>query len=119
MNSHMTATAFTPIATVFVPVHDQDEAITFNRDVRGFEQRGHFTYGIHRQVEVAPTGSTVALPLVPPNEDRVTDRTLTRCAILSTNIDADRPSVGTGPDQRVRDCHPSSPPGTRHGKDQP
>ena len=115
----MTAAALPQIATVFVPVHDQDEASTFYRDVLGFEQRGHFTYGIHRWVEVAPAGSMFALPLVPPSEDRVTDRTLTRCAIISTDIDADRPSVGTGPDQRVRDGHPSSPPGTRHGKDQP
>jgi len=44
---------------------------------------------------VAPAGSTVALALVPLSEGRVTDRTITRCAIVSADIDADRPSVGT------------------------
>ncbi len=44
----MTATALTQIATVFVPVDDQDEAITFYRDVLGFEQRVDFTHGTHR-----------------------------------------------------------------------
>jgi catechol 2,3-dioxygenase-like lactoylglutathione lyase family enzyme len=41
----MTATALTQLATVFVPVDDQDEATTFYRDVLGFEQRVDFTYG--------------------------------------------------------------------------
>lgn len=85
----MTATALIQIATVFVPVDNQDEAIAFYRDVLGFEQRIDFTYGIHRWVEVAPAGSTFALALVPPSEGQVTDRTATRCAIVSTDIDAD------------------------------
>ncbi len=84
----MTATTLTQIATVFVPVEDQDQAIAFYRDVLGFEQRVDFIYGIHRWVEVAPTGSTFALALVPPSEGRGTDRTATRCAIVSTDIDA-------------------------------
>ena len=85
----MTATALIQVATVFVPVEDQDEAIAFYRDVLGFEQRVDFTYGIHRWVEVAPVGSVFALALVPPSEGRVTDRTATRCAIVSTDVDAD------------------------------
>lgn len=74
----MTVTALTQLATVFVPVEDQDEAITFYRDVLGFEQRVDVTYGTHRWVEVAPAGSTFALALVSLSEGRVTDRTVTR-----------------------------------------
>lgn len=85
----MTATALIQIATVFVPVEDQDEAIAFYRDVLGFEQRVDFTYGTRRWVEVAPVGSVFVLALVPPSEGRVTDRTATRCAIVSTDVDAD------------------------------
>ncbi len=44
----MTATALIQVATVFVPVEDQDEAIAFYRDVLGFEQRVDFTHGTHR-----------------------------------------------------------------------
>ena len=89
----MTATALTQIATVFVPVDDQDRAIAFYRDVLGFEQGVDFTYGVHRWVEVAPAGSTIALALVPPSEGRATDRTVTRCAIVSTDIDADHQRI--------------------------
>lgn len=85
----MTATALTQIATVFVPVDDQDHAIAFYRDVLGLEQRVDFTDGVQRWVEVAPTGSAFALALVPPSEGRATDRTITRGAIVSTDIDAD------------------------------
>lgn len=85
----MTANALAQIATVFVPVDDQERAIAFYRDVLGFEPRVDFTYGIHRWVEVAPAGSTFALALVPPSEGRAADRATTRCAIVSTDIDAD------------------------------
>jgi hypothetical protein len=64
-------TCITQIATVFVPVSNQDQALEFYLDKLGFEKRVDFTYGgIHRWIEVAPPGSTNSIALVPPSEGK-------------------------------------------------
>jgi hypothetical protein len=57
MTSTPDRTCITQIATVFVPVSNQDRALEFYLHKLGFEKRVDFTYGgIHRWIEVAPPG---------------------------------------------------------------
>ena len=78
------------VATVFVPVSDQDAALDFYVNKLGFEKRIDSIYGAgaHRWIEVCPPGSTYALALVPPSEGNVAPGDHTYCALLSTDVDA-------------------------------
>jgi catechol 2,3-dioxygenase-like lactoylglutathione lyase family enzyme len=94
MERKMTKATNTPrirqIATVFVPVADQDRALAFYLDKLGFEKRADFRYGDDsRWIEVAPSGSTIALALVPPNEGRFEHSDGARCAFTTQDIEAD------------------------------
>lgn len=84
----------TQVAAVFVPVTDQDRALQFYLDTLRFEKRADFIYGgSHRWIEVAPPGSAIALALVPPTEGMLTERDAARCALVSTNIEADHAAL--------------------------
>jgi catechol 2,3-dioxygenase-like lactoylglutathione lyase family enzyme len=64
-----TRTRITQLATVIVPVSDQDRAIDFYVDKLGFEKRADIPFGDgDRWVEVAPPGATTSIALVPPRE---------------------------------------------------
>lgn len=91
----MTATRITEVATVFVPVADQAQALDFYVRTLGFEQRADFEYGggRHRWIEVAPPGSAIALALVPPTEGRSPRGDVTRCALTTTDIEADHAAL--------------------------
>jgi hypothetical protein len=68
MDDTAKATRIRQVATVFAPVADQDRALEFYLDKLGFEKRGDFPYGEgSRWVEVAPSGSTMPIALVPPS----------------------------------------------------
>lgn len=57
----------TQLATVIVPVSDQDRAIAFYVETLGFEKRLDFSYDSgERWVEVVPPGAGTSLTLVPP-----------------------------------------------------
>lgn len=59
------------IATVFLPVADQDRSLAFFRDQLGFDVRSDTTYGEGaRWVEVAPPGSTTVIALNGPSDQR-------------------------------------------------
>jgi catechol 2,3-dioxygenase-like lactoylglutathione lyase family enzyme len=78
----------TRVATVFVPVADQDRAIEFYVETLGWEQRADATYGGGlRWVEVAPAGSEIVIALVPPGEGGAPGGDATHCAIASDDID--------------------------------
>jgi catechol 2,3-dioxygenase-like lactoylglutathione lyase family enzyme len=82
--------ALSQVATVFVPVADQDRALTFYLEKLGFDKRVDFVYGGGiRWVEVAPRGSTFALALVPRQEGVSAGNGETHCALTSKNIDED------------------------------
>lgn len=88
------ATALSQVATVFVPVADQDRALTFYVEKLGFEKRGDFAYGREmRWIEVAPPGSTFALALVPTREGISAGNGETHCALLSKDIEADHATL--------------------------
>ncbi|HXF35054.1 MAG TPA: hypothetical protein VN603_10830 [Candidatus Acidoferrales bacterium] len=57
-NANSSGTGITQVATVFVPVADQDRALRFYLERLGFEKRADFQYGQgSRWLEVAPRGS--------------------------------------------------------------
>jgi len=65
-----TRTHITQLATVYVPVADQDRAIEFFVETLGFEKRADFPYEGERWVEVAPPGATTQVALIPLREGR-------------------------------------------------
>jgi Glyoxalase/Bleomycin resistance protein/Dioxygenase superfamily len=57
------------VATVFLPVTDQDRALAFFRDQLGFDVHSDTDYGEGiRWVEVVPPGSTTAIALSGPSD---------------------------------------------------
>ena len=87
-------TCITQVATVFVPVSDQDRALEFYLDKLRFAKRVDFTYGgIHRWIEVAPPGSTNAIALVPPSEGKAVGGDRTYCAFTTTDIESDHATL--------------------------
>ena len=87
--SNQQACGLKQVATVFVPVADQERALRFYVDALGFEKRVDFMYGGGvRWVEVAPPGSTFALALVPPGEGQAAPSNMTRCAFVTDDADA-------------------------------
>ena len=87
-------TCIAQVATVFVPVSDQDRALEFYLDKLGFEKRVDFLYGgIHRWIEVAPPGSINAIALVPPSEGKAVGGDRTYCAFTTTDIESDHKAL--------------------------
>lgn len=77
------------VATVMVPVADQDRAIEFYTGKLGFEKRADVPFGNDdRWVEVAPSGAATTVALVPPREGEPAG-IHTRIAFASASIDAD------------------------------
>jgi catechol 2,3-dioxygenase-like lactoylglutathione lyase family enzyme len=84
----------TQVATVFVPVSNQDRALEFYVDKLGFEKRVDFSYGeIHRWIEVAPPGSTNTIALVPPTEGTAAASDRTYCAFATQDIDSEHATL--------------------------
>jgi catechol 2,3-dioxygenase-like lactoylglutathione lyase family enzyme len=87
-------TCITQVATVFVPVLDQDRALEFYLHKLGFEKRVDFSYGeIQRWIEVAPPGSTNAIALVPPSEGNTIGSEHTYCAFTTKDIKSDHATL--------------------------
>jgi lactoylglutathione lyase len=80
----------TQLATVIVPVSDQDRAITFYVETFGFEKRLDFSYDSgERWVEVVPPGAKTSLTLVPPPEGEPVGIE-TRVILLTPDAEAHR-----------------------------
>jgi len=81
------------LATVMVPVADQDRGIEFYRDRLGFELRADIPMGRgERWVEVAPPGGETTVALVRPRETEAPGID-TRLALASKDIDADHAAL--------------------------
>jgi catechol 2,3-dioxygenase-like lactoylglutathione lyase family enzyme len=94
MTTTTDSTCITQVATVFVPVSDQDRALEFYVDKLGFEKRVDFEYGgTHRWIEVAPPGSTNAIALVPPSEGKAVRDDRTYCAFTTADIESDHATL--------------------------
>jgi len=101
-------TAVTGIATVGVPVGDQDGALAFYRDKLGFEIRmDSGPGGPFRWVELAPPGSPTSVALVagdgaPAGVDTgirlaTTDAAGDHAALAEAGVDVDAELVDMGP----------------------
>jgi catechol 2,3-dioxygenase-like lactoylglutathione lyase family enzyme len=84
-----TSTRITQVATVIVPVSDQDKALEFYTGTLGFEKRMDVPMGEQmRWIEVAPEGAATSVAIVPPREgDPVGVET--RVAFSTQDVDAD------------------------------
>jgi catechol 2,3-dioxygenase-like lactoylglutathione lyase family enzyme len=81
------------VATVMVPVADQDKALEFYVGKLGFEKRADVPFGDgNRWVEVAPAGAATTVALVQPRPGEATGIE-TRVALESTDIEADHASL--------------------------
>jgi catechol 2,3-dioxygenase-like lactoylglutathione lyase family enzyme len=90
MSRSANATHIRQVATVFVPVVDQDRALNFYLDKLGFEKRADFPYANgSRWIEVAPPGSTNTISLVPQSEGKSAGGDETHCAFATEDIKAD------------------------------
>jgi len=88
MTDTRTGITISHLATVMVPVSDQDQAIAFYLDTLGFEKRIDVPMGdSYRWVEVAPPGATTTVALVAPREGESTGIE-TRIAFETEDIDA-------------------------------
>ncbi len=84
-----TQTRITQLATVIVPVTDQDRAINFYVEKLGFEKRADIPFGDgDRWVEVTPPGASTSIALVPPREGEPVGIN-TRVGLKTENADAD------------------------------
>jgi catechol 2,3-dioxygenase-like lactoylglutathione lyase family enzyme len=94
MTQTQTSTRITKVATVLLPVADQDRALDFYVNTLGFEKRTDVPYGNgDRWVEVGPVGAVTTVALVPPMQDQQpapegTQRPTT-CSFHTEDIDAD------------------------------
>jgi catechol 2,3-dioxygenase-like lactoylglutathione lyase family enzyme len=102
-----TKTHVSKIATVIVPVDDQDGQIAFYVDKLGFEKRVDLPFGgQYRWVEVAPAGGETTIALAPPppqGDTQVGDRE-TGISLHAADIDAyhaDLKSAGVDVDAEV------------------
>jgi catechol 2,3-dioxygenase-like lactoylglutathione lyase family enzyme len=86
-----TKTQVEKIATVVIPVADQDRAIDFYVDKLGFEKRMDVPFGgDYRWVEVGPAGAdtTIALAPPPPEGNTQVGKRETGISLYSPDIDA-------------------------------
>ncbi len=92
-DTETSTTGIGQVATVMVPVSDQDRALEFYLDTLGFEKRLDTPYGDgDRWVEVAPPGGATTIALVPPREGEGAGIE-TRVAFATRDIDADHASL--------------------------
>jgi catechol 2,3-dioxygenase-like lactoylglutathione lyase family enzyme len=89
MSKTQGGTTVDQVATVMVPVTDQDRAIAFYTEKLGFELRADTPFGQgDRWVEVAPPGAATTVALVTPMEGQEVG-VESRIAFASHDIDAD------------------------------
>ncbi len=117
MSETQTATRITKVATVLLPVADQDRALDFYVSTLGFEKRTDVAYGNgDRWVEVAPAGAVTTIALVPPMQNQEpslrTGPAPTHASFYTEDIDADHAhltSRGVDVDEIMRMPEPVPP----------
>jgi catechol 2,3-dioxygenase-like lactoylglutathione lyase family enzyme len=70
MTQSTAPTKITEIATILVPVSDQDKALAFYTERLGFTKTMDYTFGETRWIEVSPGGGTTTLALAPGGRDQ-------------------------------------------------
>ena len=83
-----TKTRISKIATVVVPVSDQERAIEFYVETLGFEKRIDVPFGNgYRWVEVAPGDAVTTIAIVPPPPGKPSGNAETGIALHTDDID--------------------------------
>src|SRR6059058_3626920 len=83
-----TKTQVEKIATVVIPVEDQDRQIDFYVDKLGFEKRIDVPFGgDYRWVEVGPVGAETTVALAPPREGDPVGKRETGISLYAKDID--------------------------------
>jgi catechol 2,3-dioxygenase-like lactoylglutathione lyase family enzyme len=94
MTETPTTTRITQVATVIVPVADQDRALEFYVGTLGLQKVADFRYGDgDRWVEVAPSGAETRVSLVTRTEGRPA-AIETGVAFTTEDVDADHADLG-------------------------
>jgi catechol 2,3-dioxygenase-like lactoylglutathione lyase family enzyme len=70
MTQSTAPTKITEIATILVPVSDQDKALAFYTERLGFTKTMDYTFGETRWIEVSPGGGATTLALAPGGRDQ-------------------------------------------------
>ena len=84
-----TKTRVDKIATVVIPVTDQDRVVDFYVDKLSFEKRIDVPFGNgYRWVEVAPADAVTTIALAPPPEGRPSGNRETGISLYTADIDA-------------------------------
>lgn len=60
------STSVSKLASVIIPVADQDRAVRFYTETLGLEQRADVPFGGGRWIEVAPPGAETPIAICPP-----------------------------------------------------
>jgi catechol 2,3-dioxygenase-like lactoylglutathione lyase family enzyme len=86
----ITKTHISKVATVVVPVSDQERAIEFYVETLGFEKRTDVPFGNgYRWVEVGPADAVTTIAIVPPPPGKPTGNVETGIGLHSDDIEAD------------------------------
>ena len=84
-----TTTRVEKVATVIVPVSDQDRAIEFYVETLGLEKRVDVPFGNgYRWVEVAPHDAVTTIALAPPQPGKPSGKRETGISLYSADVDA-------------------------------
>jgi catechol 2,3-dioxygenase-like lactoylglutathione lyase family enzyme len=84
-----TKTRIAKLATVAIPVSDQERMIEFYVDTLGLEKRTDVPFGNgYRWVEVAPPGGETTIALSPPPEGQPAGGAQTGITLYTEDIDA-------------------------------
>jgi catechol 2,3-dioxygenase-like lactoylglutathione lyase family enzyme len=102
------------VASVFVPVRDQDRAIDFYVGTLGWEKHADDPFGDgERWVEVAPRGAVTTLALVPPRPGTEFAPSRMVCSLMTAEVDADHAALraaGVDVDEEVMRMGDGPPP---------
>jgi catechol 2,3-dioxygenase-like lactoylglutathione lyase family enzyme len=84
-----TATAtISKLASVIIPVRDQDRMLDFYTRTLGLEKRADVPFGPGRWIEVAPRGAETPIAICPPGPDGAAGGKETGVALQTNEIDA-------------------------------
>jgi predicted enzyme related to lactoylglutathione lyase len=109
-----TKTRVNKVATVIVPLDDQDRALEFYCDTLGFEKRVDVPFGgAYRWIEVGLPGESTTIALAPPPEGAPTGGRETGISLQTDDIDgyhARLKAAGADVDEQVQRMGDPVPP---------
>jgi catechol 2,3-dioxygenase-like lactoylglutathione lyase family enzyme len=108
-----TTTAVSRLASVIIPVTDQDRMLEFYTEALGLEKRADVPFGPGRWIEVAPGGAETPIALCPPGPDGAAGGKETGISLETDDIDgyhAELKARGVDVDAEVSRLGGSVPP---------